>query len=60
MLSPMAMARAGVNVMMVQGIGSIVNIALVGGLVVHPLNVAYCATKHALVGFSKSLRLELK
>ena len=28
-------------------------------VVAHPFNVAYCSTKHALVGFSKSLRLEL-
>lgn len=37
----------------------IVNVASVGGLVAHPLNVAYCASKHALVGFSRALRLEL-
>jgi len=41
------------------GGGTIVNVASVGGLVPHPLNVAYCSTKHAVVGFSRSLRLEL-
>jgi uncharacterized protein len=58
-LSPMALARAAVSTMRRQGAGSIVNVASVGGVVAHPLNVAYCASKHALVGFSKSLRLEL-
>jgi len=58
-LSCMALARAAVAAMWPQGGGHIVNVASVGGLVAHPLNVAYCASKHALVGFSKSLRLEL-
>ncbi len=58
--APMALARAAVPVMRAQGGGSILNVASVGGVVAHPLNVAYCASKHALVGFSKSLRLELK
>ena len=59
-LSPMALARAAVEVMRPRGSGSIVNVASVGGVVAHPLNVAYCASKHALVGFSESLRLELQ
>jgi short-subunit dehydrogenase len=59
-LSAMALSRAAVGIMRQQGSGSIVNVASVGGVVAHPLNVAYCASKHALVGFSKSLRLELK
>lgn len=58
-LAPMNLASQAVKVMRKQGSGCIVNVASVGGLVAHPLNVAYCASKHALVGFSKSLRLEL-
>ena len=58
-LSCMALARAAVPVMLEQGGGSIINVASVGGVVAHPLNVVYCSSKHALVGFSKSLRLEL-
>ena len=58
-LSAMALARAAARVMLEQGSGSIVNVASVGGVVAHPLNVVYCASKHALVGFSRSLRLEL-
>ena len=57
-LSAMALSRAALGPMRASGGGSIVNVASVGGVVAHPLNVAYCASKHALVGFSKSLRLE--
>jgi short-subunit dehydrogenase len=58
-LAAMAAARAVVPVMRKQGSGSIVNVASVGGVVAHPLNVAYCASKHALVGFSKAVGLGL-
>ncbi|MBW1881450.1 MAG: SDR family oxidoreductase [Deltaproteobacteria bacterium] len=58
-LAPMALARASLPLLRKEGGGSIVNVASVGGVMAHPLNVAYCASKHALVGFSKSLRLEL-
>ena len=58
-LSAMALTRALVEGMKTRGSGAVVNVASVGGLVAHPLNVAYCASKHALVGFSRSLRLEL-
>jgi len=54
------LSRAAVPLMKKGGGGSIVNVASVGGLVSHPLNVVYCSTKHAVMGFSKSLRLELK
>ncbi len=59
-ISAMVLARAAARIMLEQGSGSIVNVASVGGVVAHPLNVVYCASKHALVGFSRSLRLELK
>ena len=59
-LSAMALARGAARAMLEQGQGCIINVASVGGVVAHPLNVAYCASKHALVGFSRSLRLELK
>jgi len=58
-LAPMALACWAIPMMRRTGRGAIVNVASLGGLVAHPLNVAYCATKHALVGFSKSLCLEL-
>jgi uncharacterized protein len=59
-LSLMALSRAVIPIMRRQGFGRIVNVASVGGLVPHPLNATYCATKHAVVGFSRSLRIELK
>jgi NAD(P)-dependent dehydrogenase (short-subunit alcohol dehydrogenase family) len=43
-----------------QRAGHIVNTASVAGLVAAPLNGSYCATKHAVVGLSKSLRIEAK
>ncbi len=57
--APMALSRHASAHMVRRGSGSIINVGSVGGLVAHPLNVAYCASKHGLVGFSKSLRLEL-
>ena len=39
--------------------GRIINVASLAGLVGHPFNAAYSASKHALVGFTKSIRVEL-
>ncbi|MEQ8233644.1 MAG: SDR family oxidoreductase [Gammaproteobacteria bacterium] len=44
--------------MVKQGHGHIVNIASLAGLVPFPTNASYCATKHAVVGLSQSLRAE--
>ena len=44
--------------MVKQGFGHIVNTASVAGLGPTPLMVPYATTKHALVGLSKSLRVE--
>ncbi|MEQ8659449.1 MAG: SDR family oxidoreductase, partial [Gammaproteobacteria bacterium] len=44
--------------MVAQGHGHIVNIASLAGLVPFPTNASYCATKHAVVGLSQSLRAE--
>ncbi|MGH3451039.1 MAG: SDR family oxidoreductase [Haloechinothrix sp.] len=41
-----------------QGHGHIVNTASVAGLVPVPLQAHYCATKHAVVGLSKTLSVE--
>jgi NAD(P)-dependent dehydrogenase (short-subunit alcohol dehydrogenase family) len=46
--------------MVKQGFGHIVNIASVAGLVPYPTGVPYATTKHAIVGFSSSLRAEGK
>ncbi len=42
-----------------QGTGAIVNIASVAGLISVPYMSAYSATKHALIAFSRAVRLEL-
>ncbi len=39
--------------------GRIINVASLAGLIGHPYNASYSASKHALVGFSKSIRVEL-
>jgi NAD(P)-dependent dehydrogenase (short-subunit alcohol dehydrogenase family) len=45
--------------MIAQESGRIINIASLAGLLGHPFNAAYAASKHALVGFTKSIRVEL-
>lgn len=45
--------------MIERGTGQIVNIASMAGLVPVPHNSVYSASKHAVVGFSHSLRLEV-
>jgi short-subunit dehydrogenase len=50
--------QAAHKVMVTQGFGHIVNTASLAGLTPSPGNVAYAATKHAVVGLSNSLRAE--
>ncbi len=50
--------HAGYSVMARQGFGHIVNTTSVAGLIAFPLALPYSATKHAIVGLSKSLRVE--
>ena len=40
--------------------GLIINIASLAGRVGHMFNATYAATKHAMIGFSQSIRVELK
>lgn len=47
-------------VMIRQGAGHIVNTASVAGLLATPAQGSYTATKHAVVGLSKALRIEAK
>jgi short-subunit dehydrogenase len=44
--------------MLRQGFGHLVNTASFAGLFPYPMAVGYCATKHAVVGLSTSLRIE--
>ena len=53
------LTKAMVPGMIEQQSGRIINIASVAGLIGHPFNAAYAASKHALVGFTKSIRIEL-
>jgi len=50
--------QAAYFIMIEQGFGHIINTASIAGLMPNPLGVAYGATKHAVVGLSKSLRVE--
>lgn len=50
--------QAAYQIMLKQGFGHIINTASFAGVVPAPNLVAYAATKHAVVGLSKSLRIE--
>jgi len=54
------LTRAVVPDMIKNKSGLIINIASLAGRVGHLFNAAYGAAKHALIGFSRSTRLELK
>lgn len=51
--------RAAVPFMKAQGRGRIINLASAHGLVASPFKSAYVAAKHGVVGFTKSVALEL-
>jgi NAD(P)-dependent dehydrogenase (short-subunit alcohol dehydrogenase family) len=52
--------RAFLPILLDQGDGAIVNISSVFGLVGWPTQSAYCASKHAVRGYTESLRHELR
>lgn len=51
--------RAAVPAMRAKGWGRIINVASAHGLVASPFKSAYVAAKHGVVGFTKSVALEL-
>ncbi len=51
--------RPALDIMKAQGSGHIINVASLAGKVAFPFNSAYVAAKHAVVGFTHALRLEL-
>jgi NAD(P)-dependent dehydrogenase (short-subunit alcohol dehydrogenase family) len=55
-----ALTRAALPDMIKNRSGLIINVASLAGLIGHLFNAAYSASKHALIGFSRSIRLELK
>jgi len=57
--SAFRLARSVVPSMIEAGWGRIVNVASTAGLVGYPYTAAYCASKHALVGLTRALALEL-
>ena len=50
--------KAQLNQMLKQGGGTIVNVASAAGLKGHPNNVPYSATKHGVIGLTKTAALE--
>lgn len=56
---PLALINSVLPDMRARGEGRIINIGSVGGLVALPHMAPYCASKHALVGLSNALRIEL-
>lgn len=52
--------NAALPVMLEQGFGHIVNTASIQGLTPAPYQTLYSAAKHAVVGMSESLRIEMK
>lgn len=55
-----AMTKALAPAMIERKEGMIINVASLAGRVGHMFNSAYGSAKHALVGFSRSIRLELR
>lgn len=55
-----AMTKAMAPAMMERKEGMIINVASLAGRAGHMFNSSYGAAKHALVGFSRSIRLELR
>ena len=50
--------QAAYPLLVAQGFGHIVNTASMAGLIATPFTASYCATKHAVVGLSRAMRLE--
>lgn len=60
LVAPMALARRVLPHMLAQDRGHVVNIASLGGLLGIAWGEPYGATKHGLVGFTRSLRMSCK
>lgn len=60
LLGAVRMTRALLPGMVERADGAIVNVASVAGLRGYPEHTAYCASKHALVGWSRALRKDLR
>lgn len=58
--APMMLSRLLFPKMLARGRGHIVNIASLSGLAGSPFQETYCATKHGLIGFSRSLSATIR
>jgi len=58
LLAPFVLCREAAKIMMKQDWGRIINVASVGGLLALPRQIAYCATKAALIEMTKVLAIE--
>jgi NAD(P)-dependent dehydrogenase (short-subunit alcohol dehydrogenase family) len=58
LLAPFLLCREAGKIMMKQNWGRIINVASVGGLVALPRQIAYCASKGALIQMTKVLAVE--
>jgi NAD(P)-dependent dehydrogenase (short-subunit alcohol dehydrogenase family) len=58
LLAPFLLSREAGKIMMKQNWGRIINLASVGGIVALPRQIAYCATKAALIHMTKVLAVE--
>jgi NAD(P)-dependent dehydrogenase (short-subunit alcohol dehydrogenase family) len=58
LLAPFLLCREAGKIMMQNNWGRIINIASVGGMIALPRQIAYCATKGALIQMTKVLAIE--
>lgn len=58
LLAPFMLCREAAKIMMKENWGRIINVASVGGILGLPRQIAYCATKAALIEMTKVLAIE--
>jgi NAD(P)-dependent dehydrogenase (short-subunit alcohol dehydrogenase family) len=54
------MVKAVLPIMRQQRRGQIINVSSLGGLIANPFQAFYCASKHAMEGYTEALRHEVK
>ncbi len=57
--APFALCRALIPPMIDAGYGRVINVASNAGLIGYPYTTAYCASKHALVGMTRAIAIEI-
>ncbi|KYF70654.1 SDR family NAD(P)-dependent oxidoreductase [Sorangium cellulosum] len=56
---PFVLCRALVPKMIARGFGRVVNVASTAGLIGFAYSIAYCASKHAMIGMTRTIALEI-